>query len=314
MRQDTDVNTSPLQTHSEETVCLLKMVKDSSMESPESHKCGLSCLGPLTFHPEAVGAKVRLSEGGRRAQRTGNTFKNGVVFSSRPVKINEKVRLRVEEKLSNWHGALRVGFTNVPPSARPLPLPIMAIPDLTDTPGNWAGPVRESFCRAGDELEFWVSHGGSIHVTVNNTRRHKLFTGVDLTLPLWAMMDVYGQTCSIYLMGSEKSSTFCTRRSCPAPERLSPPRVDNRYSYIPDDDCISCLDMENPGAGDSVLHCVVCLGREARITLPCGHRCLCRHCAPRVFQQFDCCPLCREKIGAPSEGGRRVSAALSATE
>ncbi|XP_059193461.1 E3 ubiquitin-protein ligase NEURL3 isoform X2 [Centropristis striata] len=199
----------------------------NSVGSETPHKCNQSCLGPLTFHPQAVGDKVRLSQGCRRADKTENTFKNGLVFSSRPVKIQERIQLRVEKDLINWQGALRVGFTTVPPETRSLPLPIMAIPDLTNTQGHWAAPLNESHCQAGSELEFWVTGAGSVYVANNGTKEHKLLTGVDLSQPLWAMIDIYGQTCSISLLGSEKRELFRTRRSCPAPERLTSPDEDS---------------------------------------------------------------------------------------
>ncbi|XP_039875737.1 E3 ubiquitin-protein ligase NEURL3-like [Simochromis diagramma] len=280
---------------------LFRMVKESNntnsvLQSEVSHRCSLLCLGPLNFHRQAVGEKICLSHGDRLAEKTEATFKNGLVFSSRPVRVQERIRLRVQRDSFIWDGALRVGFTNVPPSARSLPLPCMAIPNLTDKPGHWAVPLDESVCEAGSELEFWVSCGGSIYVAVNN-RPCKKLTGVNLSQPLWAMIDIYGQTCSILLLGSEKRELFCTRRSCPPPESLTSLAGSvSDVSDFTDDDCISCLDTEVP----TDITCVVCMVKEARITLPCGHRCLCRHCNSRVFQEFGTCPLCRHKIRAPS--------------
>ncbi|XP_054467530.1 E3 ubiquitin-protein ligase NEURL3-like [Anoplopoma fimbria] len=288
------------------------MVKESEIGnsvvgSETSHRCGRSCLGPLTFHPLAVGDKVSLSQGGRLAERTGATFKNGLVFSSRPAKIQERIRLRVEKDSLNWQGALRVGFTNVPPLDRSLPLPIMAIPNLTDVQGHWAAPVPESHCQTGSELEFWLSNGGSLYVTSGNIKQHKLLTGVDLSQPHWAMIDIYGQTCAISLLGSEKRELLYTRRSCPAPEHLTSPDADSHNSLIPvssllgnSDECISCLDMTAPAGKGSVMGCVVCMEKEARITLPCGHQCLCKQCAAKVLQEFGTCPLCRHRISTPS--------------
>ncbi|TKS78978.1 E3 ubiquitin-protein ligase NEURL3 [Collichthys lucidus] len=238
-------------------------VIENSVESMSSHRCGLFCLGPLTFHTQAVGNQVCLSQGGLLAERSRDTFKNGLVFSSRPVRVQEKIRLRVERDLINWHGALRVGFTY------------------------------------RSVLQFWVSHGGSLFARSNNGRSHKLFTGVDLSQPLWAMIDIYGQTCSIFLLGSEKSMTFYTRRSCPTPEYFTSPKLDNHCNLI-SDDCISCLDMKADHHGG--LDCVVCMGREATFTLPCGHRCLCAGCVRRVIQQFGSCPLCRHAIRGPVSG------------
>lgn len=79
----------------------------------------------------------------------------------------------------------------------------------------------------------------------------------------------------------------------------------NMFAYLQCQscNCDSCVLIT--GAG-SVNNCVVCLGREARITLSCGHRCLCHHCTTRVLQQFGTCPLCRQSIRAPSVEGRRI--------
>lgn len=168
----------------------------------------MTCLGPLTFHCNTMGAQVSLSEGGRLAQRTVHTFKNGLVFSSRPVKVRERIRLRVEKDAFIWHGALRVGFTTVSPANRRLPLPSMAVPNLTDRPGHWAGPVHESYCQEGSELEFWVSTGGTVYVRSNDGTRSKVQTGVDLSRQLWAMIDIYGQTCSVLLLGESCLSSL----------------------------------------------------------------------------------------------------------
>ncbi|XP_071340265.1 E3 ubiquitin-protein ligase NEURL3 [Trachinotus anak] len=287
--------------------------RNSAVESQTPHRCGLSCLGPLTFHSQAVGDKVCLSQGCRLAERREGTFRNGVVFSSRSVRVKEKIHLRVEKDMFTWHGALRVGFTNVPPSDRLLPLPCLAIPNLTNSPGHWAAPVHESYCQAGTELEFWVSCGGSIYVQSNNGTKHKLLTGVDLSLPLWAMIDIYGQTCSIFLLGSKKVGLTCTRRSCPAPKRLTSPGVDNLNSLISGVSNLCINSDERISRPDRNIQadecCVVCMDKEARITLPCGHRCLCNQCTPRVFQQFDNCPLCRHAISGPSVEDRCVSGA-----
>ncbi|CAN9513397.1 unnamed protein product [Ophioblennius macclurei] len=259
------------------------------------HRCNWRCLGPLAFHHHAVGDKVRLSPGHRQAERRKETFRNGLVFSSRPVKPKEKLRLRVEKDCFNWQGSLRLGFTNVSPSERTLPLPSMAIPNLTNTPGHWAAAVAESYCQPGFELQFWVSVGGSIYVKVNDGTTVKLLTGVDLSRPLWAMIDIYGQACSISLLGSKKPGLFC-RRSCPAPELPHSPDCNSRLSFAPG---FSVLDGDS--VEDMFLYddssCVVCMTKEAEITLICGHRCLCRQCCNRVIQTFGTCPLCRQQIG-----------------
>nr|XP_020446275.1 E3 ubiquitin-protein ligase NEURL3 [Monopterus albus] len=266
-------------------------IENSVDPAGKSHRCGLLCLGPLTFHSRAVGKDVRLSHECRLAERTVGTFKNGLVFSNRPVKVQERMQLRVEKDRFNWTGALRVGFTTVPPSDRVLPLPCFSIPNLTRSPGHWAAPVHEAFCQAGSVLEFWVSHGGTMYIKSNNSKPHRLLRGVDLSQPLWAMIDIYGQTCSINLLGSKKKKLLFTRQSCPAPELLSSPNTSNPCSFIPDDSTT----YEIPANDD----CVVCMGNGAKVTLPCGHRCLCGPCYSRIFRQFGFCPLCRCEIKDP---------------
>lgn len=232
------------------------------------HSCGVSCLGPLTFHCQVFGDKVSLSQGSRLARRAGLTFKNGLVFSSRPVGVQERFCLKVVTTSSAWHGALRVGFTNVHPAARGLPLAPMAIPNLSQEPGHWAAAVPESCCAVGAELKFWVSSGGKMFLCVNNSNNsRRILEGVDVSRPLWAMIDVYGQTSTIFLLGeltmlllqpvflvlvsgylqdvsllkqsqtcltsllfgagSEKRGWRGLKRSCPAPQLIAPPDVDH---------------------------------------------------------------------------------------
>ncbi|XP_038141694.1 E3 ubiquitin-protein ligase NEURL3-like [Cyprinodon tularosa] len=277
----------------------LKMKKECSKNPAPNipHICGKQCLGPLTFHPQAVGHKIRLSEDCQCADRSENTFYGGLVFSNRPVRIFEKIRVKILKRTPQWKGAIRVGFTNVPPSKRSLPLPCMAMPNLTDTEGHWALPVHESCCWEGTVLEFWVSTKGYLYMRPDNSRKKKLPMKVDLQQPLWAMIDVYGQTTSIFLQGSEKKELLLTRRSCPVPDPLIRPPSFNPDHKSPatTSDAVSDLNKKNPAD----YNCVVCMIEEANITLPCGHRCLCPHCSTRILKEFGSCPLCRTMINTP---------------
>ncbi|KAM6931401.1 E3 ubiquitin-protein ligase NEURL3 [Xenentodon cancila] len=281
------------------------------------HVCSSCCLGPLAFHHQAVGEEIQLSQGCRYAERTGCTFRNGLVFSSRPVRVGERIHLKVLMNVLKWEGALRVGFTTVPPTARNLPLPSMAIPDLIKCPGHWAAPLPQSYCPAGSELEFWVSAGGSLYFADKNnrkSRKYQLLTGVDVSKPLWFMLDIYGRTGSIFLMGSRKKGQVCTKRSCPAPAPApgtEPVTITSCHPSMEHD--LSSLGFSAAGNDESSLlveevTCVTCLMREATvITLPCSHKCLCHRCFLRVLQEFGTCPLCRKEINSSSAVERRVS-------
>lgn len=77
----------------------------------------------------------------------------------------------------------------------------MAIPDLTTTYGYWASTVPSSLIMPGAELRFWVTPRGILVYEGPNGLRYKLLKGVDVTRPLWAMIDVYGQTRAVLLLG-----------------------------------------------------------------------------------------------------------------
>ncbi|KAG9354794.1 hypothetical protein JZ751_001507 [Albula glossodonta] len=190
----------------------------------------------------------------------------------------------------------------------------MAIPNLTKTPGYWAAPVPEIHALTGDHLKFWVTSKGNLEYKGQDGQKHRLLMGVDLSRPLWAMIDVYGQTCIVVLLGSEKKCLFGTRKSCPIP---APPLASSR------DHCSCCINrrsrssqknLTSPGpleddqdhwlsstdywtdAFNPVEECAVCMYRVACVTLCCGHQCLCRPCAKRVSKDFGTCPLCRQPL------------------
>ncbi|XP_077457325.1 E3 ubiquitin-protein ligase NEURL3 [Stigmatopora argus] len=253
-----------------------------------SKRCGLLCLGPLTFHRSAIGDKVHLSQGYCHARRANNTFSKGLVFSSRTVKTGERIQLLIEAEAPNWDGALRVGFTNIAPESRSLPLPDLAIPDLINTSGHWAAPVPEGLCKAGSELEFWVSRSGSIYIANQRGWKKKILKGMDISKPLWAMMDIYGKTCSIILLGSKKGSCCLTRRSC----ETSPWQVSDTHALISNDS----PRLKPTTDGEDKIDCVACMNQQATVTLPCAHRCLCEKCFVGVIENFGTCPLCRHRI------------------
>lgn len=170
------------------------------------HICGRACLGPLTFHPGAVGKEITLSHGNHRASRDLETFQNGLVFSSRPIRVKEKVTVKVERTLRAWEGAMRVGFTNVCPTTGPLPS--LAVPDLTSRPGYAALPVPTDDCTPGIMVTFWVASTGQLCFKTSTGKQGCEETSLDLSQPLWAIFDVYGQTTTILLLGEIAHSPY----------------------------------------------------------------------------------------------------------
>ncbi|XP_061135485.1 E3 ubiquitin-protein ligase NEURL3 [Syngnathus typhle] len=259
-------------------------------------ECGFRCLGPMMFHQRAVGGKIHLSQSFCHAKKSRITFKDGLLFSNRRVRVQERIRLRIEDENDIWRGSLRVGFTNVDPDSRSLPLPHFAIPDLTKTPGNWAAGVGKPFSRVGTILEFWMSRTGSLYVAnQSGDQRRLLVKEIDVNGHLWAIFDIYGKTSSILLLGSERRTGLFTRKSC----QIVPPLPTLDTDYLTSDD-LSCINLLVPRDGEEEPTCVVCIAQKSDITLPCGHHCLCFICSFKVYYAFGTCPLCRMSMGKPS--------------
>ncbi|KPP71921.1 E3 ubiquitin-protein ligase NEURL3-like [Scleropages formosus] len=231
------------------------------------HVCGPTCLGPITFHAAAKGTKVSLSLGDRRAERVGNTFKNGLVFSSRPLLVKERVCLRVDRSTQHWHGALRVGFTAFKPTCQPLPP--FAIPDLTNKPGYWAGLVPTAHAFLGSELQFWVTSCGRLMLEVLGRTQICLQEGIDVTGPLWAMIDVYGQSSAVLLLD-------------------------------PDEDCVVCLERK----AQILLWCghqCLCLRCAVRVSLECKKCPLCRQTVEGLTVREPADTCARKCVGTDKE-------------
>lgn len=179
-------------------------------------KRGLKCKGtnnltPIQFHP-IHGEHIQLSSDGSSAVRV-ESFCKGIAFSNRSIKINEKVYLKISQVSSNWSGSLRFGFTTKNPSSysNGHRLPKYACPDMTNMPGNWAKALPEKYATLDTIICYYVKPDGTIHYTVNGEDKGLFFTGVETSSPLYALIDIYGNTTAIQFLNpksnTEKSNT-----------------------------------------------------------------------------------------------------------
>lgn len=227
----------------------------------------------LRFHEVAQGAQVHVDELGRTARR-GASFRDGIVFSQRPVRPGERVALRVLRHESGWCGGLRVGFTRLDPAQVSAPgLPPFVCPDLEAQSPTWAAVLPESCVRAGNVVCFWVNRRGWLFAKVNAGRPLLLRKDVLLGSPLWAVMDVYGTTKAIELLDS--GANPCASDTLRTPSEEEQP------------------DPKDPQKED----CVICFHRAADTRfVPCGHPHFCSACAWRIFEDTAKCPICRWQI------------------
>ncbi|XP_019786673.3 E3 ubiquitin-protein ligase NEURL3 isoform X1 [Tursiops truncatus] len=229
----------------------------------------------LRFHAEAVGAQVRL-DAQRSTARRRATFRDGIVFSQRPVRPGERVELRVLCHECGWVGGLRVGFTRLDPErVTASGLPPFVCPDLEQQSPTWAAMLPDGCGLTGDVVRFWVNRLGRLFAQVNAGPRLLLRKDVLMGAPLWAVMDVYGTTKAIELLDSTVS----------APTPAMP--------WVLSDEA---LPEFKATAGEE---CAICFHQAANTCLvPCGHTHFCSCCAWRVFRDTAKCPVCRWEIEA----------------
>ncbi|OXB82383.1 UNVERIFIED_CONTAM: hypothetical protein H355_009308 [Colinus virginianus] len=161
----------------------------------------------------------------QKAVKRQASFCNAITFSNRPIVIYEQVRLKITKKQCCWSGALRLGFTSKDPSRiNPDTLPKYACPDLVSQSGFWAKALPEEFANEGNIIAFWVDKKGRVFYRVNDSAAMLFFSGVRTAEPLWALIDVYGLTRGVQLLGECLVSQACawvTVSHSPAPPTAS---------------------------------------------------------------------------------------------
>ncbi|XP_023282735.1 E3 ubiquitin-protein ligase NEURL1-like, partial [Seriola lalandi dorsalis] len=110
----------------------------------------------------------------------------------------------ITKKQCCWSGALRLGFTCKDPSRiNPDTLPKYACPDLVSQSGFWAKALPEELSNEGNVISFWVDKKGRVFYRINDSSSMLFFSGVHVSEPLWALIDVYGLTRGVQLLAPE---------------------------------------------------------------------------------------------------------------
>lgn len=184
--------------------------------------CGSLSSFPLLFHPSTKGSQIVMDMSQRTVKRQAS-FCNAITFSNRPIAVYEQVRLKITKKQCCWSGALRLGFTSKDPSRiNPDTLPKYACPDLVSQSGFWAKALPEELSNEGNVISFWVDKKGRVFYRINDSSPMLFFSGVHVSEPLWALIDIYGLTRGVQLLDSEMLPMDCLRpRSFAAAHRAS---------------------------------------------------------------------------------------------
>ncbi|XP_006876688.1 PREDICTED: E3 ubiquitin-protein ligase NEURL3 [Chrysochloris asiatica] len=237
------------------------------MEAQLCSEAGAKTPEALRFHAETKGTQVSL-ETQRCMARCQATFHGGIVFSQQSLKPGECVALRVLRDEDRWCGDLRVGFTRLDPARVPAPsLPPFVCSDLEEQSQTWVAVLPEP-------------SRGQVFAKVNSGPWVLLRKGVLMGTPLWAVMDIYGTTKAIELLG--KSTLY---------PMANPPPTTTPWTLS--DNVL--LRPEARGGEE----CTICFDHTTNThLLPCGHSHFCNSYAWRVYMDTDKCPVCCWEIEA----------------
>lgn len=158
-------------------------------------EAALKCY-PMRFH-NIHSVNIGLSGDRSKATRL-DSFCMGICFGDRPVLINERIYLKFSDVSLSWSGVIRFGFSsNDPVTVNPADLPRYACPDLTNRPGFWAKALPERYAEKGNILFFYLTRNGDVMFGLNDDERGTFFSGVNASLPLWPLVDIYGNTTAM---------------------------------------------------------------------------------------------------------------------
>ncbi|CAG2113825.1 unnamed protein product, partial [Medioppia subpectinata] len=294
------------------------MISINSPKLARPANSGTNNLAPILFH-SIHGENVRLSADSKGAQRH-DSYCKGICFSDRAIRVNEKVCIKFTDISQRWKGAIRFGFTATDPiNYSRSSLPKYACPDLTGKPGNWAEALGERFA-VRDVLFFYATETGDVHYGVNGEDRGIFFSGVDTDCPLWALIDIYGNTVGIESVDPRQQVVNCRRNSSEVENNIPSystidinrenreplPQVYRDANFQSSSPKLNDTNSKSEPLNATGNKCNVCYEQPINSVLyMCGHVCrmcrMCRMCYEIAVKQWrgpgsGQCPKCRAGI------------------
>eukprot|EP00058_Branchiostoma_floridae_P012404 XP_002597892.1 hypothetical protein BRAFLDRAFT_234190 [Branchiostoma floridae] len=154
------------------------------------------------FNTTSHGSNI-IIEYGNSVARSKNSQSDGIVFSDRPIEIEERVHMSLvfaRRKTCKGGETMSVGFTSEDPNSI-VNLPSLCHPDLSQRNGFWLNPIPDKFVRQENVVSFWATTEGHVLYAINGVRRGLLFSGVDTGTPLWAIIDIHGRAIGVQIVG-----------------------------------------------------------------------------------------------------------------
>ena len=173
-----------------------------NLPSSSNNSNNISNNNPLKFH-QIHGDNIRVISDGFVAKRV-ESFCKGIIFSSRPIKVNEKIYIKIKEVSNHWSGVLRFGFTTTDPLKFKDNLPKYACPDLTVKPGVWAKALTERFCYENCVIYCYYNARGEVFFGSTGGTEFQFMNDIDTKGNLWLLIDLYGNTTSVEIVNQQR--------------------------------------------------------------------------------------------------------------
>ncbi|UJR16205.1 hypothetical protein I4U23_003115 [Adineta vaga] len=169
----------------------------------------------LSFHQRTYGQHIRLDKNGSTANRH-TSFDHGVTFTNRQIKKNERIHMKIVDidETGQWLGSLAIGFTQIDPnSIRKEDLCKSALPNLCQKDGiSYMKRICDKLTRE-IIITFYYNQDGGFYIL--DGREQELCKNIDVSEPLWAVIDVYGNVKGVSFTSAPKitdgSKSFFTK-------------------------------------------------------------------------------------------------------
>ena len=153
----------------------------------------------LQFH-KTHGCHVKMSADMRTATRVKGSDK-AVCFSNRPVVVRERIHVEILDTTDSLEEAMRIGFTHFNPAEMDeSQIPTAMWTRFKTRPGYWTTDVMQDIANKGNVFSFYATRAGG--VTYQKSGKVTItFNDFDPSPPMWAVIDVFGNTTSVKIVG-----------------------------------------------------------------------------------------------------------------
>ncbi|NXX90287.1 NEUL1 ligase, partial [Centropus bengalensis] len=309
-----DLNLQEETFHMTATTC---PIPQNSLNSQHSHLLPSQLESDLRFH-HLRGPHVKILDDQTVARLEHAREERTLVFTSRPLRINETIFVKINKSNAVRMGTLSYGVTSCDPSTlRPSDLPYNP-ESLVDRKEFWAICRVVVPLQSGDILGFMVNSDGELHLSHNGAGAG-MQVCVDCSQPLWMFFVLHGAVTQIRLLGS----TILAERlglSTPSSPTSTPNSPTILCSGVSDPILSTCgsgplcssiggtapnspISLPESPLSPSVSgpwgdECTICYENMVdTVIYSCGHMCLCYSCGLKLKKMANaCCPICRRAI------------------